>query len=376
MTRVSTLIAVTLLLALPAVHGAEILRAVAKVKNSAVSEFTVTGKVTFVARPDTALIGEDPQRYADAQLVDVDYDIRGFPGVHGFHVHEFGDLRRPMGDFIGEHFIYPCTPGDETTIPGEPTQCFRDGQHGRPTSDTRHPGDMGNIDGGTDRVAVNAMTLGNNKLSLTDPVKSIVGRSLAVHLEEDVYLQPYGRAGGIEATGVIGLSNPGSGNTNPGLAPNNPRPTKAIAVFLEQQSAVLLLEAPEDGDYMDVTFTHPDAPAGKYTLEQRTWGDITDGVSLGATYGQHPKLLEFDHEGGLITRSSASKDFDPLRQSLGRAIVLKRDGQTIDTAVLGVPQPTVKAGEIVIAAQEQSAAPRASPAILAAVVAALLALLM
>lgn len=108
------------------------------------------------------------------------------PGKHGFHIHEFGDCSSPDGLSAGGHF--------------NPTGAM----HGAPMDQSRHEGDMGNIE---------ADAKGNAHLEYVDPHMSfdgpgsILGRSVIVHAkEDDMKSQPAGNAGPRIACGVIGLA--------------------------------------------------------------------------------------------------------------------------------------------------------------------------
>lgn len=114
------------------------------------------------------------------------------PGLHGFHIHTYGDLRGPEGKSAGGHY----NPFDR--------------EHGAPTDANRHVGDLGNVD---------ADTNGQVDITWTDPVirlngaQSIIGRAVVVHAgEDDLVSQPTGGAGARVAAGVIGVANP---NWNP-----------------------------------------------------------------------------------------------------------------------------------------------------------------
>jgi Cu-Zn family superoxide dismutase len=111
------------------------------------------------------------------------------PGLHGFHVHEFGDLTdATAGESAGDHFA----PG------GAP--------HGRPTDAHRHAGDLGNVEAGADGVA--KVDIFDRMLQLEGP-NSILGRAIVVHANEDKFTQPSGDAGPRVAIGVIGIAGPG-----------------------------------------------------------------------------------------------------------------------------------------------------------------------
>lgn len=108
------------------------------------------------------------------------------PGKHGFHIHEFGDCSSDSGAAAGGHF--------------NPAGM----RHGAPSSDTRHAGDMGNIEADKD---------GNAHLDYVDPVlslsgeNSIIGHGVIVHArEDDLTTQPTGAAGARVACGSIGIA--------------------------------------------------------------------------------------------------------------------------------------------------------------------------
>lgn len=107
------------------------------------------------------------------------------PGEHGFHIHEFGDLRGNDGKAAGGHF----NPEGK--------------KHGGPEDAEHHAGDLGNItanDEGTAEV---------NKLAKGLKLHFVVGRSLVVHGEaDDLESQPSGDAGARVALGVIGFAGP------------------------------------------------------------------------------------------------------------------------------------------------------------------------
>jgi len=110
------------------------------------------------------------------------------PGKHGFHVHEFGDLSdSEKGDSAGSHF--------------NPHKM----QHGAPDAQTRHVGDLGNVEANSEGVAMVDQDDVHIKLMGGD---SIIGRSIVVHEKADTFVQPTGAAGGRVAVGIIGWANP------------------------------------------------------------------------------------------------------------------------------------------------------------------------
>jgi Cu-Zn family superoxide dismutase len=108
------------------------------------------------------------------------------PGLHGFHLHEYGDCSSPDANSAGGHFN-PMVMA-----------------HGGPTSEKRHAGDFGNIQ---------ADSSGHGRLALVDPklsfegADSIIGRSVVVHAQADDFTtQPTGASGPRVACGVVGIA--------------------------------------------------------------------------------------------------------------------------------------------------------------------------
>ncbi len=105
------------------------------------------------------------------------------PGEHGFHIHEFGDLRAPDGMSTGPHF----NPEGH--------------DHGGPHSGKRHAGDLGNVK--ADKNGVAKVDVKAEGLML----HFIIGRSLVVHADpDDLKSQPSGNAGARIGVGVIGIA--------------------------------------------------------------------------------------------------------------------------------------------------------------------------
>jgi Cu-Zn family superoxide dismutase len=119
--------------------------------------------------------------------IDITGEITGLtPGLHGFHVHEFGDLNSKDGSATGGHF----NPENE--------------KHGGPHGAERHVGDLGNIEADASGKATLKMT---DKMIQLSGKHSIIGRGLIVHAKaDDLKSQPTGDAGGRVAQGVIGAA--------------------------------------------------------------------------------------------------------------------------------------------------------------------------
>lgn len=105
-------------------------------------------------------------------------------GLHGFHIHEYGDCSKPDATSAGGHF----NPLGHA--------------HGAPEGSPRHVGDLGNL---------RADAQGRARLEWKDPLirldgpTSILGRSMIIHAKaDDLKTQPTGDAGGRWACGVIG----------------------------------------------------------------------------------------------------------------------------------------------------------------------------
>jgi len=110
------------------------------------------------------------------------------PGLHGFHVHEFGDVTNLNdGTSAGGHFNPEKKP------------------HGKQEDKERHVGDLGNVKADDDGTAT--IDIKDTMLQLSGP-HSILGRGVVVHANEDKFTQPVGDAGGRVAVGVIGVSSP------------------------------------------------------------------------------------------------------------------------------------------------------------------------
>ncbi|XP_043711233.1 superoxide dismutase [Cu-Zn] [Telopea speciosissima] len=112
------------------------------------------------------------------------------PGLHGFHVHALGDTTNGCMS-TGPHF----NPAGK--------------EHGAPTDENRHAGDLGNIVVGEDGTV--SVDISDIQIPLTGP-NSIIGRAVVVHADPDdlgkgghELSKATGNAGGRVACGVIGL---------------------------------------------------------------------------------------------------------------------------------------------------------------------------
>jgi len=116
-------------------------------------------------------------------------DVTGLtPGLHGFHIHEFGDCSAPDATSAGGHF----NPGHM--------------QHGAPDAAMHHAGDLGNIE--ADASGKAHYELVEKGLSL-EGADSIIGHGVIVHEKaDDMKTQPTGNAGARVACGAIGVAKP------------------------------------------------------------------------------------------------------------------------------------------------------------------------
>lgn len=105
------------------------------------------------------------------------------PGMHGFHIHQYGDCRADDGTSAGGHFS-PL-----------------DNEHGAPTDMDRHMGDLGNVEANEEGMATVDYT--DSRVSL----EQILGRGVILHAgQDDFESQPSGDAGNRVACGVIGIA--------------------------------------------------------------------------------------------------------------------------------------------------------------------------
>jgi Cu-Zn family superoxide dismutase len=116
--------------------------------------------------------------------VRVEADVYGLqPGLHGIHIHEFGDCSSPDGESAGGHF-------NPTNRP-----------HG-PPGEASHPGDLGNVEADMNGTARLALTVPQITVD-TEPL-GVIGRSVVVHeMADDLMTDPAGNAGARVACGVI-----------------------------------------------------------------------------------------------------------------------------------------------------------------------------
>jgi superoxide dismutase, Cu-Zn family len=125
----------------------------------------------------------------DGESVKVTADLEGLnPGQkHAMHIHQFGDCSAPDATSAGGHY----------NPEGHP--------HGLPETNTRHAGDLGNVQADDQGKAHYQVTVHN--VSVAGTKNPIIGRGVIVHAKPDDGGQPVGNAGGRIACGVIGVAN-------------------------------------------------------------------------------------------------------------------------------------------------------------------------
>lgn len=108
------------------------------------------------------------------------------PGLHGFHIHQFGDASKSDGTSAGGHF----NPLERA--------------HGGPEARNRHVGDMGNIKANKKGVA----DIDFKVILGPEGINGIIGRAFVLHnKKDDMTSQPSGAAGPRVGVGVIGIAN-------------------------------------------------------------------------------------------------------------------------------------------------------------------------
>jgi Cu-Zn family superoxide dismutase len=137
------------------------------------SDTTATGTVAFTEKNGVVTI--------TAELGGVEP-----AGLHGFHVHEFGDCSSADFKSAGGHF-------NPTGAP-----------HGSPDDAEHHAGDLGNIEASADGSATYVIT--TDMLSVSPGPNSVVGLGVILHEKADDFVtQPTGAAGSRLACGVVKL---------------------------------------------------------------------------------------------------------------------------------------------------------------------------
>lgn len=261
-------------------------------------------------------------------------------GMHGFHVHAFGDISSPGGHF---------NPNDAP--------------HALPPRTPRQVGDLGNVYHYDSNVAW--YRYDNNYVALSTPGarNNIIGRANVVHQNPDNCNQPTGGGGPYNLVGIIGHRNPDTDFlTVPGGLPTSQNDSacpdtvyEAKCEFAETSAnggavtgTATLTALP--GGYLQVDLSVSGLlvnPNGMHGVHVHQYGDITDpaGSSTGSHWnpsgGSHAcppsatrhwgDLGNFAASGGSISMSKTVGGFwdtvpgSPLagnRSMIGRAVVI------------------------------------------------------
>lgn len=132
---------------------------------------TVSGTVNFIQKGDVVL---------------VQAKINGLKanGTHGFHIHEKGNCSAADGSSAGGHFNPSAS------------------QHGGPSGNARHGGDLGNLKADANGHAQASLEI--RGITLGTDTNSIIGRAVIVHAGvDDLKSQPAGNSGARVACGLI-----------------------------------------------------------------------------------------------------------------------------------------------------------------------------
>ena len=126
----------------------------------------------------------------EAAGVLVKAEIKGLKpkSQHGWHIHQYGDIRDPKGKSAGGHY----------NPEGHP--------HGLPPNEKRHAGSFGNLE--ADASGNATIEFYDTSITVSGKKNPIIGRSLVIHAKKDTGEQPAGNAGARVAVGVIGIANP------------------------------------------------------------------------------------------------------------------------------------------------------------------------
>ena len=145
-----------------------------------------TATATLAATQDGSAVSGTATLTDTPEGLRVAVQVRGAaPGQHGLHIHQYGGCA-DAGNAAGGHFN-----------PDNVTHGFL--PHDGLTK--AHPGDVGNIDVGSDGAGqLNVVLPG---VSLTGGRYSVAGRAIILHEKPDDFGQPTGNAGGRIGCGPI-----------------------------------------------------------------------------------------------------------------------------------------------------------------------------
>jgi Cu-Zn family superoxide dismutase len=232
----------------------------------------ITGTVTFTL--------------LNATHVSVTANVQGIAtdGERGMHIHTFGDLSSTDGSSAGAHWDPLGT-----------------AHHSCPPDTNRHMGDMGNWTVASGRISGQTKEL--DIIALTGS-GSIIGRAVVLHgVSDDCTTQPAGGTAPPRAAyGVIGLANPGTGNTNDALAPKGGAAVTAAICILRPTAAT------GTNNVAGTIFLNQTSATGPTTI----WGTIT-GLD-GNPHGFH--IHEFGDVSN-VNGTAAGAHYNPLGNNHG-----------------------------------------------------------
>jgi len=352
------------------------------------------------------------------QVTSVSVDVsnlRGVPaGMRGFHVHQYGDTESTR--LVGGHFKPTCIddPDVNSTQRKSPTSraaptCEQDRKHGLPPSVERNPGDMGNLlcvntttptsclvcfanETSASTGCTPTKTLGQEKMSLLgadaaedaaalqNRVRSVVGRSVALHMFEDVgYLDPEpptpGNSGPTFAFGVIGVTRPGAATPgSPATSNVNDENVAAVITHPVKPNAMVChfptsisqsvnvgvsgkaivevhrgLVSTDDHKRCELRVDITGLSAGTYQVGFREWGDlryannIDDATLIGASVVANDLVTQTLTVSDASTTASlytnCSLNVTTLANLFGRSMTIVNGTTTVAMATCGLANP-------------------------------------
>jgi Cu-Zn family superoxide dismutase len=163
-----------------------------EVANHRAAKVAPTAVAIAVVHPTEGNTAKGTVRFLQTSTgVTIIADISGLKpnAFHGFHIHQFGDCSAANGKSAGGHY----NPEGH--------------DHGGPSADKRHAGDLGNLKADGNGNAKLEMTVHN--ITVAGHKNPVVGRGIIVHEgQDDLRSQPTGAAGPRIGCGTIGLSHP------------------------------------------------------------------------------------------------------------------------------------------------------------------------
>lgn len=334
------------------VEAASVRKAVAVIFPSELGKgrgLSISGRVIFTQTIDSE--------------VEADIQITGLiaNGIHGLHVHQSGDSTDTLTmNTLGVHFMPLCTETPvgalnfDSAIGGITRQisssCQDDQIHGYPPAIQRQPGDMGNITVNDVGLVQETKILGQGKMSLTDPLRSIVGRAVVIHEKrDDGSPEGGGNAGGPLAYGIIGIAAVSDNDNNIAVTASQPVSESAVCEFQtfdENKDKVIgsirmTRHALAGGNKITVKGTVSGMKAGQHSFHFHEHGDMSsEGTAALATNPVYKvNALPFDK----ITVASAlaptevnmifDTTTDDFRDLIGRSLTIHDGPSTSDPTV-------------------------------------------